>query len=89
MFALMFDNLRFKEMEREIKGITPKMLAKELKELENNQLIRKISTGKYGEVGVYTITSYGRTLKRIIVEIEDWGTKHREKIMGRRMEFAS
>jgi DNA-binding HxlR family transcriptional regulator len=41
MFSLMLNNLRFKEMEREIKGITPKMLAKELKELETNQLINQ------------------------------------------------
>src|SRR5258705_12893832 len=81
MFSLMFDNLRFKEMEREIKGITPKMLAKELKELEINQLIKRTPTGKNGDVIEYSITSYGMTLKKLIVEIEMWGIKHRDKIM--------
>ena len=41
LFSLMFDNLRFNEMEREIKGITPKMLAKELCEVEQNLIIKK------------------------------------------------
>jgi DNA-binding HxlR family transcriptional regulator len=83
IFALMFDDLRFNEMEREIKGITPKMLSKELRELEANQLIKRMPTGKNGDIIEYSITGYGRTLKRIIVEIEMWGIKHRDKIMGK------
>ena len=81
MFSLMFDNLRFNEMEREIKGITPKMLAKELKELETNKLIQRTRIGNREDIVQYSITPYGRTLKKIIVEIEMWGIKHREKIM--------
>jgi len=83
MFALMFEDLRFKEMEREIKGITPKMLAKELKDLETNQLVCKKLVDKKGDIVEYTITPYGRTLKKLIVEIEMWGIRHREKIMGK------
>ena len=78
----MFNDLRFKEMEREIKGITPKMLARELKELEANQLIKRMPVGKNEKIFEYSITPYGRTLKKIIVEIELWGIKHRKKIMG-------
>lgn len=83
MFSLMFNNLRFKELEREIKGVTPKMLAKELRELEINKLIKKTPIGKTGDVYEYSITPYGRTLKKLITEIEMWGIKHREQIMGK------
>jgi DNA-binding HxlR family transcriptional regulator len=83
MFSLMFNNLRFKELEREIKGITPKMLAKELRELEINQLIKKIPIDKTSDAYEYSITTYGRTLKKLITEIEMWGIKHRDKIMGK------
>jgi DNA-binding HxlR family transcriptional regulator len=78
----MFENLRFNELEREIKGIGPKMLAKELRELELNHLVEKKPFGKNGEAFEYTITSYGMTLKKLIVQIELWGIKHREKVMG-------
>jgi DNA-binding HxlR family transcriptional regulator len=81
LFSLMFNNLRFKELEREIKGIGSKMLAKELKELEINQLIKKTATGKNTDRIEYSITPYGMTLKKLIVEIEMWGIKHRDKIM--------
>jgi DNA-binding HxlR family transcriptional regulator len=78
----MFENLRFSELESEIKGIGPKMLAKELRDLEVNHLIEKKPTGRNGEAFEYTITSYGMTLKKLIVQIELWGIKHREKVMG-------
>jgi DNA-binding HxlR family transcriptional regulator len=81
LFSLMFENLRFKDLERDIKGITPKMLAKELKDLETNQLIQKTYVGRREDIVQYAITPYGRTLKKIIVEIEMWGVKHRKKIM--------
>jgi len=87
MFCLMFENLRFNEMEREIKGITPKMLAKELKELEANKLIEKTHIGKREDIVQYAITPYGRTLKKIIVEIEMWGVRHRKKIMPKKHEL--
>lgn len=83
MFALMFENLRFKEMEREIKGITPKMLSKELKELETNLLIKKTPVNKNADVFEYAITPYGLTLKKLIVQIENWGIRHRDTVMGK------
>ncbi|MBS1600952.1 MAG: helix-turn-helix transcriptional regulator [Bacteroidetes bacterium] len=86
MFSLMFENLRFTEMQREIKGITPKMLAKELKDLETNHLIKKTHIGSREDIVQYAITPYGRTLKKIIVEIEMWGIKHRKKIMTKTRE---
>jgi DNA-binding HxlR family transcriptional regulator len=78
----MFENLRFNELEREIRGVGPKMLAKELKELELNHLIEKKPIGRSGEAFEYSITPYGMTLKKLIVQIELWGIKHREKVMG-------
>ena len=63
------------------------MLARELKELEANQLIQKIATGKNADIIEYSITPYGRTLKKIIVEIEMWGIRHRDKIMGKEGMF--
>ena len=72
MFSLMFDDLRFNELEREVKGIRPRMLAKELKELEANYLIERKPVGKNNDIMEYAITPYGRTLKKLIVEIEMW-----------------
>ncbi|SKA41846.1 DNA-binding transcriptional regulator, HxlR family [Chitinophaga eiseniae] len=83
LMLLMFEKRRFKDLQQLTQGITPKMLVKELRDLEMNQLItRKV----YDDSPVYieyAITPYGRTLKKLILEMEDWGKKHRKRIMMR------
>lgn len=39
LVALSFGNKRFKELERDVEGITPRMLSKELRDLEMNKLV--------------------------------------------------
>jgi DNA-binding HxlR family transcriptional regulator len=82
IISLTFGKKRFKQIQREIPGITPKMLSKELKELEMNQLAtRRV----YDTVPVsveYELTAYGRTLRPLINELHHWGAKHRKKIIS-------
>jgi DNA-binding HxlR family transcriptional regulator len=80
ILALTFDNYRFKELGRKV-GVSPKMLSKELKELEMNQLITRTVWDTKPVTVEYAITPYGRTLKKLIRELGDWGEKHRKKIM--------
>ena len=82
IIALTFGKKRFKQIQREIPGISPKMLSKELKELEINQLVDR---NVYDTVPVsveYKLTAYGKTLKPLIGELHDWGAKHRKKIIA-------
>lgn len=82
ILSLTFGKKRFKQIQREIPGLTPKMLSKELKELEVNGLA---SRHVYDTVPVsveYEITTYGRTLKPLIGELHKWGTKHRKRIIS-------
>jgi len=82
IIALTFGKKRFKQMQREIPGITSKMLSKELKELEINELAAR---HVYDTVPVsieYELTSYGRTLKPLIDELHEWGAKHRKRIIA-------
>lgn len=73
----------FKKIERGIYGISAKMLSKELKELVQNQLIsREVISGKPVTVE-YTITEYGKTTNEITKTLVKWGTKHRERILGK------
>ena len=73
ILSLTFGRKRFKQIQREIPGLTPKMLSKELKELEINELaVRHV----YDTVPVsveYELTPYGKTLKPLIGELHKWG----------------
>jgi DNA-binding HxlR family transcriptional regulator len=84
ILSLTFGKKRFKQMQREIPGLTPKMLSKELKDLEINELA---SRNVYDTVPVsveYELTPYGRTLRPLIEELHKWGTKHRKRIIARK-----
>jgi DNA-binding HxlR family transcriptional regulator len=83
ILSLTFGNLRFKEMQRQIHGITAKMLSKELKELEINQLVKRRVYDTVPVTVEYSLTPYGRTLKKVIEELGSWGRKHRDRIIGK------
>lgn len=81
ILALTFHNRGFRELEREVVGITPRMLSKELKHLEENQLVdRTVHDSKPVRVE-YSLTEHGRTLKSVITSLRDWGLTHRKAIM--------
>ena len=67
---------RFGELRRRLSGISEKMLAQHLRELESDGIIaRKI----YPEVPPkveYSLTPSGKTLKPIIDGLHEWGLEH-------------
>ena len=82
ILALTFHNRGFRELEREVTGITPRMLSKELKHLEENQLIeRTVHNSKPIKVE-YSLPEHGKTLKSVIIALRDWGLIHRKTIMS-------
>jgi DNA-binding HxlR family transcriptional regulator len=83
ILALTFGKKRFKQIQRELPGITPKMLSKELKELEMNELAERKVYDTLPVTVEYELTPYGRTLKPLIGELHEWGTKHRKRIIAR------
>ncbi|MCT4588965.1 MAG: helix-turn-helix transcriptional regulator [Carboxylicivirga sp.] len=70
----------FKELQRMIGDITPKMLSKELKELEINHLVKRTVLDTRPVTIIYSITEYGRTCQSVIFELYQWGENHRKKI---------
>jgi len=75
-------NHRFREIERSIPKITSKVLAKEFRDLEQNQLITRTVHDDIPVSIEYNITPYAETLQPVIQALYDWGTKHRNKIIG-------
>lgn len=82
LIALMFGNKRFSQMAKQIPGITDKMLSKELRELEINQLVKRTVYNTVPVVVEYAMTPYGKTLQKLIDELQQWGAKHRRRIIS-------
>ncbi len=78
MIALSFGRKRFKELEREITGITPRMLSKELRDLEANQLITRTVYDTTPVTVEYALTEYGKSLDKVISAMCDWGKKYQK-----------
>jgi len=74
---------RFKQISKEVNGITDKVLSKELKDLEINQLIKRDVYDTFPPTVEYSITPHGATLEKVVTELGQWGEFHRKKIIGK------
>ncbi|PQA54972.1 winged helix-turn-helix transcriptional regulator [Siphonobacter curvatus] len=74
-------NDRFTDIQNSVPGITPKVLAKELKELEEHKLIKRTIIEGYPVKISYQAEVYADTLTPIIHALKEWGLNHRRKIM--------
>ena len=81
--AIMQGNRRFTEIERSIPKINPKALAKELKDLEDHQLITRQVRDDETFLIEYVATDYARTLKDVMMALHAWGVGHRRRVMGK------
>jgi DNA-binding HxlR family transcriptional regulator len=84
IIALTFGNKRFSQMAKEIPGITDKMLSKELRDLEQNQLVKRTVYDAVPVVVEYSMTPYGKTLEKLIDELQNWGVQHRKRIIQKK-----
>ncbi|SFC26258.1 DNA-binding transcriptional regulator, HxlR family [Parapedobacter composti] len=71
---------RFKELSREV-GISPRILSKELQELEMNGLISRTVRNTKPITVEYALTPYSETLSDVLEALHRWGQQHREKII--------
>jgi DNA-binding HxlR family transcriptional regulator len=84
IISLSFGNKRFSEMSKEIPKITDRMLSKELRDLELNQLVKRTVYDTFPVTVEYSLTDYGDSLDKVITELRKWGTQHRKRIMRKR-----
>lgn len=78
MATLIFGKKRFKEIEREIPKITPRMLSKELRELELNGIVKRTVHDTIPVTIEYEFTPSGRTIKFVLDAMVKWGMEHRK-----------
>jgi DNA-binding HxlR family transcriptional regulator len=88
IIALQDGPKRFKDIQRALGEITPRVLSKELKELELNEFIeRKVYTGTPLTV-TYNLTGYSESLDKVLMELRRWGMQHRQRIMKKTPEYS-
>ncbi|MFY7844003.1 winged helix-turn-helix transcriptional regulator [Chryseobacterium gambrini] len=74
-------NVRFNELQRNIPGISARVLSNELKDLELNGFVKRVVHAEQTPVIVeYISTDYSRTLRPVIMALSEWGREHKNNI---------
>ncbi len=81
--ALCFNKKRYSDLLNDVKGISGKMLSRELKEMETHKLVKRTVLSTQPITVQYELTEYGGKLKSVISNLADWGLAHRKKIIGK------
>lgn len=72
---------RFRELSREA-DISPRILSKELQELEINGLVSRTVCDTKPITVEYALTEYSKTLSEVVIAMHKWGVQHRERMIG-------
>ncbi len=81
IIALSFGVKRYGEISKEVNGITDRMLAKELRDLEINKLVKRKVYNTYPVKVTYELTAQSDALQEVIEALRKWGVLHRKNIM--------
>jgi DNA-binding HxlR family transcriptional regulator len=78
--TMSFGKQRFTEIQRNIPKITPRMLSKELKELELNGIVRRTVYDSTPVTIEYELTESAKQLSDVMNSMIKWGINHRRGI---------
>ncbi len=68
---------RFGELKRSVVGITQSMLTQQLRELEDDGIIRRKIYAEIPPRVEYTLTDFGLTLSPVILTLAEWGKTYK------------
>jgi DNA-binding HxlR family transcriptional regulator len=67
---------RYSEVQRRLHGISPRMLSKQLRELERDGIIQRKVYPEVPPKVEYSLTPSGRSLSPIVEALFKWGERH-------------
>ena len=79
--SLMHGKNRFKDLQENIEKITPRMLSKELKELEISGIVERQVYNQTPVLIEYTLTESGKSIISVLDTMLDWGLAYRREVM--------
>jgi DNA-binding HxlR family transcriptional regulator len=81
--SLLSNPKRFKEIARDLDGISDKVLSSELKDLESNKIISRTVFDSFPPRVEYSITEHGKSLELLIETVFKWGVHHRKTVISK------
>lgn len=76
LWSLQDGAMRFGELKRKIPNITEKMLIQQLRKFESYNIVSRKVYSQVPPKVEYSLTEHGKSLKPIMVLIQNWGNEH-------------
>lgn len=77
LYQLMKDKtLRFGELKKSLPTVTQRMLTKQLRELEQDNIVSREVYPEVPPKVEYSLTEYGASLRDVVKALETWGKKN-------------
>jgi DNA-binding HxlR family transcriptional regulator len=73
LFHLLTGTLRFNEIRKHVANVTPRMLTKQLRELEEDGLIAREVYAQVPPKVEYSLSPLGRSMEPILLALKAWG----------------
>ncbi len=86
VFHLLGGTKRFNELRRLMPDVTQRMLTRQLRELETDQIVARVVFPEVPPKVEYSLTAYGKTLMPVLEMMQKWGSKYIDKITKLRIE---
>jgi DNA-binding HxlR family transcriptional regulator len=78
--------MRFGELQRALEGITPKVLTRQLRDLEGDGLVSRRVHAEIPPRVEYSLTNLGRELLPILDQLHEWATRNSVSVLARHDE---
>lgn len=89
LYHLQGKTLRFNELKRKLISITPRMLTKQLRELEGDGLIIRHVYPEVPPKVEYSMTPEGESLSDVLHALQAWGAKYGIPLLDKREQDLS
>lgn len=73
------DVIRYNKLQQNLHGVSPRMLTKQLRELEEDGLVHREMYPEIPPRVEYSLTEFGKTVSPIIEALCDWGYEYLER----------
>ena len=80
LWKLYQGTMRYGELRRALPGITEKMLARQLRELERDQLVIRTQYPEVPPRVEYALSEFGETMRPILEALREWGMANNTRL---------
>ncbi|HWL88999.1 MAG TPA: helix-turn-helix domain-containing protein [Polyangiaceae bacterium] len=83
LFFLLKGKRRFGELRRQLPNCTQRMLTLQLRELEEDGLVKRTVFAEVPPRVEYELTPFGKSAEPMLLEMREWGEKYKKRLERR------